>query len=120
MMDDEREQAFLDDARSLLQDSAGRLDESTLADLSAARARAVTRGTSPLRRGWVWAGAAVAVAAAVVMTFSLWLPGGTRGDVPLSGLENMEDVDLLSGAEEIQFYQDLEFYRWLDNEKDAG
>ena len=120
MTDDEKERAFLDDAGSLLRESAQCLDESTLADLRAARSRAVTGVISPVRRNWVWVGTAVAVTAAVVMTFSVWLPGGSRSTAPVPGLENIEDVDLLSGAEEIQFYQDLEFYRWLDNEKDAG
>jgi len=120
MTDDEKERMFLENAKALLQDGAERLDESTLAELRVARTRAVARSLSPARRGWLWLSAATAVAAAVVITFSMWLPGGARNPVPVAGLENIEDVDLLSGAEEIQFYRDLEFYRWLDNEKDAG
>ena len=120
MTQDDREREFIEHARRLLQDGAEGLDQATIAELRAARIRAVSGNMHRTHRGWLWAGTAAAMVAAVVMTLSMWLPGIHSNSVPVSGLDNIEDVDLLSGAEEIQFYRDLEFYRWLDNEQDAG
>lgn len=120
MTHDDREREFLEHARRLLQDSAEGLDEAIAADLRSARRQAITRSMPRAHRGWLWAGSLATVAVAAVVTLSIWLPGTRSNNVPVSGLNNVEDVDLLSGAEGIQFYRDLEFYRWLDHEQDAS
>jgi hypothetical protein len=120
MKNDETENDFLVDARTALQESARRLDDGTLTQLRSARERAVVESSRPAGRRWVWMGVTAVVAGGAVLTVSLWVNGTPEHPMGVPGVENIDDVDLLSGSEGVQFYQDLEFYRWLDNDQGAG
>jgi ferric-dicitrate binding protein FerR (iron transport regulator) len=104
-------------ARSLLDRSTDELDAATRARLGAARAEALAalRTPRPLwarRRALVVAAAAFG-AAALAFGASWWLraPAG-----PLSFGDDVDDVDILAGTDDLEMYDDLEFYRWLDDE----
>lgn len=120
MKNDEKESSLFTDAKTVLQESTRHLDETTLARLRAARVRAVAVSPRTARRHWLWAGVTTAIAAGVVLTFSLWVDGVSQHPAGVPGVTNIDDIDLLSGSEEMRFYQDLEFYRWLDSENGAG
>ncbi len=102
-------------ARSLLDRSADELDAATRARLGAARTEALAALRAP-RPLWARRRALVVAAAfgAAVLAFgaSWWMraPSG-----PLSFGDDVDDVDILAGTDDLEMYDDLEFYRWLDD-----
>jgi hypothetical protein len=102
---------FVHRLRTELERSAHELDASTVARLRAARRRALEAG--PRRRLWLMAGglAAGAVAAGVAAVLLLAPPA-----LPLHGLDQLE---LIADAD-LDVVDDLEFYRWLADNPNAG
>ena len=101
-------------ARTALDQRAASLDAHTLSRLRRARARAVQQ-----RPGWKewlhlpsWVSAGgLAAATVATLLFSIWLipPGET--DIPETGLA---DLEILASGDELELYDDLEFYHWLE------
>jgi hypothetical protein len=87
-----------------------------LGRLAAMRAEAVARSEG--RRGFLrkvprWIPVSgLATAAVLVVAVSLWMHAGTSR--PVVSLTNPDDVEILTSQDRIELYQDLEFYRWLD------
>lgn len=104
------QQVWLDTIGRELDRSIEKLDDTTLARLRAIRRQAMASRTSPRRpaRSWLYGGA-VAAATAGTLAFALWLPHRQAVSPPTP-----EDLELLSIAEELEFYEDLEFYQWLE------
>ena len=104
------------------------VDQLTLVDtarLQAARRRALDR--TPARQGYTlpWQGLAAAVILVAVVIVRLLQSGGnavpevtTASSKPaqMDGLFN--DLPLLAAGEDVDFYQDLEFLIWLENNND--
>lgn len=113
--DTDREAAFLDRAKALLDQRADELDARTLARLQGAR-RAVLESRPhstgaigrPAIGRMIWAGG-LATATVAVVAGSLWLLQPAT-QAPAGALE---DLDLLTASETLDFYEDLEFYGWL-------
>jgi hypothetical protein len=57
----------------------------------------------------------IASAVVLIIAVSLWL-GSPRLVTPH---HNIEDMEVLNSPEQLEFYRDLDFYRWLDREHDA-
>jgi hypothetical protein len=108
---------FLQKLQSTLDRSVDELDDDTLRALRKARHKAVA--ASERRPAWLMPVGGLAMAATVAaFSVSLWMADSQPGvDVQLPPLE---DLALLGDAESLEFYEDLEFYLWLDDEKDAG
>jgi len=114
-------------ARQELDHSIDKLDESTLARLRVARKKAVDLTTnSPstsytghlpalISRGWLPVGGIAATAAAVILTVSLSVTAPTLMDVT-----NLEDIAVLSATENLDLFDELEFYEWLEDEKHSN
>lgn len=111
-MTENREQEFLQAARTELDRSARELDELTVARLRAARLQAVA--ARPRRRWLAAAGLGAGALAAGVVAFLLV---ATPAAPPVTGLEQLE---LLSENDALDLYKDLEFYRWLAEGTHAG
>jgi hypothetical protein len=118
------EQVLLSAAKATLEDSVGQIDAQTLARLAAIRQRAVDAAMSRQSAAawfsrWVLPmGGAVTAMAAALVVFTLWVQPPEQNAAPVAALE---DLNILTGSEEIEFYQELEFYEWLAvNEKAAG
>ncbi|MCI0508002.1 MAG: hypothetical protein L0Z73_18100 [Gammaproteobacteria bacterium] len=118
------EQLLLSAAKATLEDSVEQIDAQTLARLAAIRQSAVDAAmrkhsaTAWFSR-WIlpMGGAATAMAVALVV-FTLWVQPPGQDAAPVAVLE---DLNILTGSEEIEFYQELEFYEWLAvNEQAAG
>jgi hypothetical protein len=113
MNTNEQERRLLEKAKDLLTGSAEdpdsrtkqRLEHIRLAALSAAEKKHV-RFLLPTR--WVTVGAFAAAAMAVVAVF-FWLRTST-GDFPN---KHIEDFEIIASKEQIDLFDNLEFYRWL-------
>lgn len=110
-------------ARRLLDEAASRLDETTVARLRGARARAwqlaetapAPAARRPRARWWLPLGSAALGLVAVAVVSALWF--ATPTGAPLTGIE---DIELLASKENPEFYAELEFYQWLASRVDAG
>jgi hypothetical protein len=109
-MSDER---FLDEVRHTLEASVAQLDEDTRRRLAAARRAALDeRPEEP----WNWHAlvSAAALASVVVGLIVVLLPQEP------SLTPAMEDLEILSSTEDLDFYDELDFYSWLaESEADA-
>jgi hypothetical protein len=113
--------------RRLDEDVEG-LDDATLSRLERARRLALTAAVGPRRRGWrpgrlsqrpagdwlVPAGAfASIVATAVALSLLVAEPGN-------GGAHAEADLELLTAGEELELYENLEFYQWLRDREQTG
>jgi len=57
-----------------------------------------------------------ATAAVLVLTITIWLTQAPDINDELV----LEDISILTSTEELDFYQQLEFYNWLDDEQING
>lgn len=116
---DKREKKFLQRIKEELDAGVERLDPVTLARLKSCRMRALEKAH---QRGWrfadiprwVTAGGFATVTVAVVAV-SLWFAAPRRNLVAA----NPEDVQIVASQEQLELYDDLEFYRWLAENDDA-
>lgn len=103
----EAERAFTERARHALRRSERTLDAETVARLSAARAQAVAAARKP-QWTMAWAMPAGAVAAGLLVFALLPRP------MPVAEAPGIEALEILADELGPEFYQDLEFYEWLD------
>ncbi len=124
MMADEYEQEMLVRVKAALERKAEMLDPDTCERLRVARNRALAEAGSgsgwrsaPLVDTWWRAGFGYALAslAVVVVAGWLWL-SPARGPQEIGMLA---DLELLTAAEEPEFYAQLDFYLWLDDEAEG-
>ena len=110
-------------AKQALDESADNLDAATLSRLNRARQSALELARPRRVRSWfVPAGLASACAVLLAIAVVWHRPGPTAPDpfvpsgavvTPNSGF-SAGDLDLVSSDDGIEFYQDLDFYAWLD------
>lgn len=114
-MSEERELA--ERAKKLLDERVESLDPATATRLRAARREALEALDEPRGIGFrVWApGLALA---ALVLTITFGWRARESDDVALA--EDLEDVEILASGENLDLYEDLEFYDWLDENVAAG
>lgn len=104
---------WTDRAKQLLDDSARGLDAATLSRLNRARQSALaTRARRPAQFWFLPAG--LASACALLLALAVWQPHHAGGDMsnPSSVAVAVDADD--GTADTPEFYQDLEFYAWLD------
>jgi hypothetical protein len=128
MNDNDELPGWTTQAKQALDDSAQNLDAATLSRLNRARQSALDR-TRPRRvRTWFAPAGLVSACAVLLVVAVTWYrpvtapPAG--GDaVTADGLANASataggfsanDLELVSSDDSIEFYQDLDFYAWLD------
>jgi hypothetical protein len=122
------DEKFLEDIKQRLDTSADELDELTLARLGAARRRAVEAGSRSAlyRLGDMLvigrSGRLALLIAGLLLIASVIVlnPGFAPSEDRSQELSLMEDMELLGAAEELEFYQELDFYLWVADEQDAG
>lgn len=102
----DNEQAFINKAKEAFDTSIESLDENTLSAITRCRQHALEKPSG--KRAWVMlpAGALATLALVVALYFSV-------SSQNTNGLE-ADDLDMLSSSESLEFYEDLEFYQWLD------
>ncbi len=112
------ETAFIAKLKTVLDRSADALDAPTRARLQATRRQALAQAHAP--RGfaprWFVPVGAVAALAVVVALGLWWMP--TTGTPPMAA--SAEDAELLFAADNLELYQNLDFYRWLAAKERPG
>ena len=99
-------------ARRALDQQVDSLPASTLGALSGARQKAiVSHSTARHQPALLWGGGAACAAALLVAIF---LSNGPVTEP--SQTSDFADSDILSAVEELDLYQQLEFYHWLEAE----
>ncbi len=100
--------------------SVERLDGATRSRLAQARAAAVEALAPRPSQRWLPTGgpriAALGLAAGLAVAI-VWMP--ERASVPTESLTAFDDLDLLLEEEELELFEELEFYAWLDAEVQA-
>lgn len=128
----EDQDKFIKQARQQLDQQVDELDGETLSRLRQARARALEAGKS---KGVGWfglgemAGGAMALASVCVIAVAVWLavPMFEEPDLVVhtssneeTQLQVLDDLELLADAQEPEFYEDIEFYYWLETQDAQG
>lgn len=109
----EKEQQIADRARELFAESVAGLDGQTRSQLSRARAAAV-EAVGRRQRNWLSPQQLLPVggiAAAVLAVAVFW--GGPEAPVESVQSAALSDLDILLEGEELDLYEELEFYAWL-------
>jgi len=114
-------QSWLADVRARLDESTQSLDAATLSRLNQAR-HAALAATSRGQRVWWLPAAGLAASCALVLAVVAWYPSAHRVGpaAPAAAHSSVSDAEV-AADDGIEFYQDLEFYAWLDaQEQESG
>lgn len=113
--------AWVRQATDLLDDAARDLDAATLSRLNRARQAALELHRPRAARVWLLP-AGLASACMLLLAFAVWQPHrheeAARAAAPTAA-GKANDADLSDEAS-LEFYQDLEFYAWLDAQNKGG
>lgn len=111
---EQQQQAFLQRVKDILDAGESRLDSDKLRDLRLARSKALAR-LPARRRIWQPVGlAALAASLALVVSLHLMQPN-LAVNAPA-----VEDMNLLSAGDDLDLYENLDFYQWLALEQQNG
>ena len=110
---------WIERAVALLDESADSLDAATLSRLNRARQAALAQRRSAWSR-WLVSGSLAGVTMALVLAFGI---GQRRAPllrlVPVA-VEQAGDADVLVTDDNLDLYEDLDFYAWLDAQQQDG
>lgn len=111
---------FVARVRAMLEESSAALDAGIRARLVRVRRAALDAGLAgkaPAPRRWrrwpVWA----AVAAAVIVAAVYF--NAPRPPAELAAISVAEDLEIIAAADDLEFFEQLEFYTWLAEEENA-
>lgn len=88
------------------------LEDSTRQRLDAMRHAALAADTRPVFARFAWPAMALASFAIVAVTLSLVL----RSAEPAVDDHAIESFEIMTSSDDLEMYQELEFYLWLDEE----
>ncbi len=116
--DNELDAATTQRVRAQLEQGAQRLNVYTVQRLARARAAALNGEAAPVRpRAWLIPAAGAAMAA--VLVISLTVQVMHKPDSSVTDLAAL-DLELLNSSDDLDLYQDLDFYTWLDDEHESS
>ena len=128
MSEETRDAQLIERIRRRLDEDVANLDDATLSRLRHARQLALSAASEGKQGGtrtrWLsgrpsgdWLVPAGAFASVVATAFALTLMVAE----PENGLtREVEDLDLLTAGEELELYENLEFYQWLEESEQTG
>jgi hypothetical protein len=118
MNEQDKEKQFIDNVKKALDLGAKNLDPDTQDKLAHMRRRALNEGERQgfdIRQWFTLPAAGWATACLIVLGLAIYFNPG-NGTLP-----PLEDIDLLAAEDNLDFYDGLEFYAWLNEEGiDAG
>jgi len=124
----DNEARLVERIRRRLDEDVARLDSATLSRLEQARRQALAAAAQPRRPWWriTWlasrpagdwlvpAGAfASVVATAIAFTLMVAEPGNELA-------REVDNLELFTAGEELELYENLEFYQWLEDREQTG
>lgn len=118
MSEEEREKAFVERTKALLDESEQNLDANILSRLRQSRTRALRGEERREPRSWFRfsfpsaAGMATALAALLVAVFYITRPSVQELH------KGIGDLEILASNDQLELYEDLDFYAWLAKEKE--
>jgi hypothetical protein len=119
MSQTEKFAADLERARAQLNRAVDDLDELSVARLRAGRKRAVAAAGARRHLRPVWwlplSSAAVAALVTITVATDWW-----RAPPVSPAMTSAEDIELLATSEEPEFFHDIDFYTWIEDQRDAG
>ena len=116
-MSDSKQDEFEYRAQLLLQESAEQLDGATRSRLTQARHAALDVLKQRQNKGWFWLMPATgAAAAAIVAVLIMNRPqDGTQQIEQVAVIATVDELDIVTAEDSLEFYRDVEFYTWLDS-----
>jgi negative regulator of sigma E activity len=111
---DELDPATAQRVRARLEQGADQLNVYTVQRLARARTAALN-GERAQRRSRPWLLPALGAAVAAVLVVSVTLQVMHKPDAAVADVATL-DLELLTSHDDLELYQDLEFYAWLDDE----
>jgi hypothetical protein len=111
---DPQDEAFRAASKALLDERARELDADLAARLRQARYRALEAKPRPFF--WLVPAGGLAAACVAVLAVALWWYQPSR-PVPVQGVE---DLEILGSSENLELFDDLEFYGWLAERDRTG
>lgn len=118
------EKELVDFSRQLLDDSLNELDDSVLSRLRQSRQLAINAALETSRQNaptpaftfpnWLAPVSTGAAFATIALSVSLFWTQPMPNKIQGNGF--IENITLLSQSEELELYQNLEFYLWLEDE----
>ncbi len=116
-----QEQAFLDKASDALDKSCDSMDGQTLSRLNRIRHAAIEHGKQSQGRTFLSPFGGLITACVLVFVVSVFYPGQSNVKVPVTpdGGTAIEDLDILTSTESLEFFENLEFYQWLEENESS-
>lgn len=119
-MNESDPKSWLAEVRSRLDESTQSLDAATLSRLNQARQAALAQPQVRKLRAWWLPAAGLAASCALILAVVAWYPSARLAPsvAPVHPVASETEIGADDG---IEFYQDLEFYAWLDaQEQESG
>jgi ferric-dicitrate binding protein FerR (iron transport regulator) len=117
-MNESDPQPWLADMRARLDESTQSFDAATLSRLNQARQAALAARSRSLRAWWLPA-AGLAASCAFVLAAVAWYPSARLAG-PATPAHAVVSESEIAADDGIEFYQDLDFYAWLDAQDDES
>lgn len=105
--------------RQQLDHSTRDLDAATLSRLNQARQAALQAARQPKPRPWVWP-ATLAGAFSLALAVAIWPRVVPQSVLPPDGAASADDFSMLAGEEQLELYEELDFYAWLEAQPPSG
>ena len=118
-----QEQRISEMLRAHLDESVENYDAATLSRLNQARQHALDALPTTRHRQWFWPGLGLAAAMALVLMLSVQRQSLTTspdavGDSLVGTQLSVDEIALLASDDDLEMFQDLEFYAWLEQQPD--
>jgi hypothetical protein len=98
-----------------LQQNAEQLDGATRSRLTQARHAALDASKQrPHRAVWLLPAGGVAAAATIAFMFLNHPKESVSGEEQVATLTPVDEMDIVTAEDSLEFYRDVEFYAWLD------
>ena len=108
MIGDKTEQQFIDEVKTVFDQNVEQFDAETVSRLNNIRNIALDTATGKSRHWILYPAGAFAAAGLAIIIFNV-----IQHDVSTATIK-AEDIEIISAIDGLDFYENLEFYRWLE------
>ncbi|MFQ5542910.1 MAG: hypothetical protein ACE5FY_01005 [Nitrospiria bacterium] len=117
----EIEEILLSSSRNLLDQELHAMNDQVIARLRASRQRALNVEKKTFSSPWMIPATGIALACTSILLFFFLTQGPVKNNMEtVVFIPDIVDLELLASTESYEFYDDLEFYEWLAENKHAG